>query len=119
MSFNLNPEQLEIVTHSGGPQLVVAGPGSGKTRVIVERIIHLIGQGLKPSEILCLTFSEKAAEEMKERLENVSDISEMQISTYHSFCHDVLRDNVLDSGIGITTSMSVGGTTEITRLARV
>ena len=101
MSFNLNPEQLEIVTHSGGPQLVVAGPGSGKTRVIVERIIHLIGQGLKPSEILCLTFSEKAAEEMKERLEKITDVSDMHISTFHSFCYDVLGDNVLDSGIGI------------------
>ena len=101
MQIQLNPDQEEAVTHSGTPLLVAAGPGSGKTRVIVERIKHLTDTGLKPSEILCLTFSEKAAQEMKERLEKIMDVSEMQISTFHSFCHDVLGDNVLDSGIGI------------------
>ena len=94
MSFNLNEQQLQIVTHSGGPQLVVAVPGSGKTRVIVERIIYLIGQGLKPSEILCLTFSEKAADEMKERLDKITDVSDMHISTFHSFCFEIGRAHV-------------------------
>jgi len=101
LQIQLNKEQQEAVTHSGNPLLVAAGPGSGKTRVIVERILHLVKTGLKPSRILCLTFSEKAALEMKERLEKIMDVSEMQISTFHSFCHDVLGDNVLDSGIGI------------------
>jgi len=100
-AINLNPEQQSAVTYSGSPLLVAAGPGSGKTRVIVERIQHLVKNVLKSSEILCLTFSEKAAQEMKERLEKIMDVSEMQISTFHSFCHDVLGDNVLDSGIGI------------------
>lgn len=101
MAITLNEDQKKAVTHSGSPLLVAAGPGSGKTRVIVERILNMVENGLKPSEILCLTFSEKAANEMKERLEKIMDVSDMQISTFHSFCHDVLRDNVLDSGIGL------------------
>ncbi|HJW20541.1 MAG TPA: ATP-dependent DNA helicase, partial [Candidatus Nitrosotalea sp.] len=101
MSINLNFEQKQAVNHSGSPLLVAAGPGSGKTKVIVERIKHLIEQGLKSSEILCLTFSEKAALEMRERLEKIIPVTDMQISTFHSFCNDVLADNVLDSGIGI------------------
>ena len=105
MGFALNIEQQNAVTHSGCPLLIVAGPGSGKTRVIIERILHLIKLGLKPSEILCLTFSEKAAEEMKQRLEKSIDISEMQISTFHSFAKDVLEDNVLVSGIGMSAGV--------------
>ncbi len=105
MSFALNLEQHKAVTHSGSPLLIVAGPGSGKTRVIVERILYLVSRGLKPSEVLCLTFSEKAAEEMKQRLEKTIDISEMQISTFHSFAKDLLEDNVLVSGIGMSSGV--------------
>ncbi|MGI0015366.1 MAG: ATP-dependent helicase, partial [Nitrososphaera sp.] len=105
MFVSLNAEQMKAVTHEGGPLLVVAGPGSGKTRVIIERVIHLAGKGVKPSEILCLTFSEKAAEEMKHRLEKVMDVSEMDISTFHSFAKDVLEDNVLDSGVGLSSGV--------------
>ena len=57
MGFALNIEQQNAVTHSGCPLLIVAGPGSGKTRVIIERILHLIKLGLKPSEILCQIFN--------------------------------------------------------------
>ena len=65
----LNLEQLAAVQHDTGPQLVVAGAGTGKTQVITRRIAHLIEQGkAKPSEILALTFTEKAAREMQERL---------------------------------------------------
>ncbi|MBT4325881.1 MAG: UvrD-helicase domain-containing protein, partial [Candidatus Nitrosopelagicus sp.] len=63
-----NPEQQTAIEHTGSPLLVTAGPGSGKTRVITERIKFLLKTGLKPSEILCLTFSEKAANELKERI---------------------------------------------------
>ena len=91
--------------HSGSPLLVVAGPGSGKTRVIIERVMHLARSGIKPSEILCLTFSEKAAEEMKHRLEGLIDVTDMEISTFHSFAKDVLEDNVLDSGIGMSSGV--------------
>jgi len=119
LSITLNEDQRLAVTHSGSPLLVAAGPGSGKTRVIVERIIHLLDNGLKPSEILCLTFSEKAAQEMKERLEKITDVSEMQISTFHSFCHDVLGDNVLDSGIGISSGIMTRSSTLVWALKNI
>ena len=105
MSVNLNFEQNQAVTHSGTPLLVIAGPGSGKTRVIIDRVMHLVRSGIKPSEILCLTFSEKAADEMKQRLEKLIDVTEMEISTFHSFAKDALEDNVLDSGIGMSSGV--------------
>lgn len=100
----LNDSQKQAVEHLDSPLLVSAGPGSGKTRVIVERIKFLVENNhAKKSEILCLTFSEKAAQVMSGRLEEIfGDVSEMQISTFHSFCHDILGDNVLETGIGIT-----------------
>ena len=105
MAVSLNAEQRKAVEHKGGPLLVVAGPGSGKTRVIIERVMHLVKTGLKPQEILCLTFSEKAAAEMKQRLEQVIDVTEMDVSTFHSFAKEVLEDNVLDSGIGLSSGV--------------
>ena len=68
--MTLNPEQKAAVEHKNSPLLIVAGPGSGKTFVIIQRILHLIKNGTNPSEILCLTFTKKAAGEMLERLEN-------------------------------------------------
>ena len=68
--IELNSEQKLAVEYTSGPLLVVAGPGSGKTRVIIERILHLVNSGIKPEEILCLTFTKKATEEMSQRLEN-------------------------------------------------
>lgn len=105
MAVSLNEEQRKAVEHEGDPLLVVAGPGSGKTRVIIERVTHLVNKGIKPSEILCLTFSEKAAEEMKQRLERIMDVAEMGISTFHSFAKEVLEDNVLDSGVGVSSGV--------------
>jgi len=107
MSLMGNPAQKSAIEHVGSPLLVTAGPGSGKTRVITERIKFLMKTGLKPSEILCLTFSEKAAGELKERLQDDNeikekiDISEMQISTYHSFCRNFLIDNTDSTGLGM------------------
>ena len=117
--LQLNPDQLNAVEHKDSPLLVAAGPGSGKTRVIVERIIYLLKNGLKPSEILCLTFSEKASQEMKERLEKIIDVTDMQISTFHSFCHDVLGDNVLDSGIGIGSGVMTRSSTLVWALKNI
>lgn len=91
---NLNPEQRRAVEHGEGPLLVIAGPGSGKTRVITQRIICLLENvtGLQPENILALTFTDKAAGEMKTRVGHDLpglDISP-HISTFHSFCYGVL-----------------------------
>ena len=96
--MTLNPSQETAVVECG-IQLVLAGPGSGKTRVITEKILHLVSQGVLPEHILALTFSEKAASEMLERLEGRVDTSHLYVGTFHAFCYELLQDNVLDSGI--------------------
>ncbi len=91
---DLNPEQKEAVLHVDGPILVIAGAGSGKTRVLTYRIAYLIGVlGVNPYEIYAATFTNKAAQEMKERIENLIgiDISQMWIGTFHSLCARILR----------------------------
>ena len=90
----LNPAQLDAVVHGDGPLLVVAGAGSGKTRVLTHRIAHLIGQhGVSPFEILAITFTNKAAGEMRERVaRGVGPVAEkMWVSTFHSACVRILR----------------------------
>ncbi len=93
ISDGLNPAQLDAVTHDGGPLLVVAGAGSGKTRVLTRRIAWLIDQGLSPFEILAITFTNKAANEMKHRVsELVGPVAQkMWVSTFHSACVRILR----------------------------
>ncbi|MCX6818522.1 MAG: UvrD-helicase domain-containing protein [Candidatus Aenigmarchaeota archaeon] len=100
----LNPSQQKAVEEDG-ELLVVAGPGSGKTKVITQKILHLIRSGVNPENILALTFSDKAAGEMAKRLEKEIDTSSLTISTFHSFCLDVLKDNVLDSGISFSSGL--------------
>ncbi len=98
----LNKEQKKAVTHSGGPLLIVAGAGTGKTTVITQRIAYLIDQGkAKPEEILGVTFTDKAAEEMEERVDWLlpAGYMDLWISTFHSFCERILRDHALDIGI--------------------
>jgi len=97
----LNPSQNKAVTGTGF-QLVLAGPGSGKTRVITEKILHLIDQGVQPNQILALTFSEKAAAEMNERIEQKRPHLDLDIHTFHSFCNGMLRENVFASGISVS-----------------
>jgi DNA helicase-2/ATP-dependent DNA helicase PcrA len=90
----LNPVQWEAVTHTEGPLLIVAGAGSGKTRVLTHRIAHLIREhGISPFEILAITFTNKAADEMKQRVSAlVGPVAEkMWVSTFHSACVRILR----------------------------
>ena len=102
--MTLNPSQLRAVTGTG-IQLVLAGPGSGKTRVITEKILYLVDQGVKPDKILALTFSDKAAAEMMERLEKKTNTADLTVSTFHSFALSVLQDNVLDSGLSFSSGI--------------
>ncbi|HAA67340.1 MAG TPA: ATP-dependent DNA helicase PcrA, partial [Acidimicrobiaceae bacterium] len=91
---NLNPAQNDAVIHRGGPMLVVAGAGSGKTRVLTHRIAHLIEQdNVNPFQILAITFTNKAAQEMKDRVAAlVGPVAEnMWVSTFHSACVRMLR----------------------------
>lgn len=93
---DLNPEQRVAVLHGNGPLLILAGAGSGKTRVITCRIVHLIKErGVPPSGILAVTFTNKAADEMKARVERMlrSSVSGMWISTFHSACVRILRSH--------------------------
>ena len=97
----LNKEQLEAVGHGEGPCLIIAGAGTGKTRVVTHRIAHLIERGVNPSRILALTFTDKAATEMEERVDRLVPYgySTVWISTFHSFGDRVLRDNALSIGL--------------------
>ncbi len=91
----LNPDQLDAVVHESGPLLVIAGAGSGKTRVLTHRIAHLIHMGVHPSKILAITFTNKAAAEMRERVGALVGpvVKTMWVSTFHSACVRILRAN--------------------------
>lgn len=92
MSKKLNTAQQKAVCHETGPMLVLAGPGSGKTTVLLCRISRLLERGLaKPQEILALTFSKAAAEEMKSRFENLNGASGVSFGTFHSIFFRILR----------------------------
>ena len=101
----LNDAQREAVTHLHGPMLVVAGPGSGKTRVITTRIAWMIEQGIQPWKILALTFTNKAAGEMRARVEQHYPQGEFRISTFHSFGAWLLRREA--EVLGFTRNFSI------------
>ncbi|MGR3318512.1 MAG: UvrD-helicase domain-containing protein, partial [Candidatus Anammoxibacter sp.] len=91
---NVTDAQKEAITHIHGPLLVIACAGSGKTRVITRRVAYLIEQGINPYSILALTFTNKAANEMKERVHEYCKYSGMWISTFHSMCVRILRVDI-------------------------
>ncbi len=94
---NLNKEQAEAVQTTKGPLLILAGAGSGKTKVLTTRIAHMIRQGVRPRNILAVTFTNKAAKEMKERIGKIlgeDTVKYMWVGTFHGICGRILRENI-------------------------
>ena len=137
----LNKEQLEAVKIINGPELIIAGAGTGKTHTITARVMYMINSGVKPENILLLTFTNKAAKEMKERI--IKEVGEKSVDvtamTFHSFCSmllkkhgsllsklpvwdDILNDrpyeNNLDNKFRILSSPETGDILDIVRKSR-
>ncbi len=112
----LNPDQLDAVVHGDGPLLVVAGAGSGKTRVLTHRIAHLVHEGVPPSKILAITFTNKAAKEMRERVWELVGpvVKAMWVSTFHSACVRILRQH--GEAIGYPRQFSIYDAADANRL---
>ena len=116
---DLNPVQREAVQYPGGPVLVIAGAGSGKTRVLTYRIAHLIRNGVSPFAIIAITFTNKAANEMKQRVAALvgSVAAKMWVSTYHSACVRILRREA--PRLGIRSSFSIYDSGDSERLIKL
>ncbi|WP_104180993.1 DNA helicase PcrA [Arthrobacter sp. B0490] len=113
----LNPQQEEAVKHGGSPLLIVAGAGSGKTRVLSHRIAYLLATGRShPGQILAITFTNKAAAEMRERIEAlIGDVAKrMWISTFHSSCVRILRREA--ASVGLNSNFSIYDSADTLRL---
>ena len=112
----LNPDQADAVVHGEGPLLVVAGAGSGKTRVLTHRIAHLVNEGVSPFEILAITFTNKAADEMKHRVASlVGPVAQkMWVSTFHSACVRILRREA--AHLGFPSSFTIYDQADAVRL---
>ena len=104
----LNPQQRAAVLYTAGPQLVIAGAGSGKTRVLTYKIVHLLNLGVAPWQIMALTFTNKAAREMRDRVEQMvdaSDLGKLWMGTFHSIFARILRFNA--EKIGFKSSYTI------------
>lgn len=109
----LNAQQLEAVTYTDGPQLVIAGAGSGKTRVLTYKIVHLLAHGYEPWRIMALTFTNKAAKEMRERIESIvgaPTASKLWMGTFHSIFSRILRMNA--DRIGFKSNFTIYDTSD-------
>ncbi len=114
----LNPPQKEAVVHQEGPLMIIAGAGSGKTRVLTHRIAHLIHQGVDAFQILALTFTNKAAGEMRERIEKLvgSDARNLWMGTFHSIFARILRFEA--ARLGYDSNFSIYDTDDSKSLLR-
>ena len=104
MTEELNEQQKVAIEQIQGPSMIIAGPGSGKTFVIIEKVLNLVKSGISQGSILCMTFTEKAAGEMKHRLEK-QGVLDAKVNTFHSFAKEILEDNFIESGLGRTTKI--------------
>ncbi|MFT6375691.1 MAG: DNA helicase-2/ATP-dependent DNA helicase PcrA, partial [bacterium] len=114
----LNPEQFKAVTETGGPMLILAGAGSGKTRVLTRRIAQLLHEGVDPKSILAVTFTNKAASEMKERVQELVGEAgkKVWVSTFHSSCCRILRQDI--EHLGYTQRFSIYDDDDQKRIVR-
>ena len=104
----MNPPQAEAVSHVRGPLLILAGAGSGKTRVLAHRVAYLIASGVKPWQIVAVTFTNKAANEMRERIAGLigpENAREATVGTFHSICARILRRD--GERIGLNRSFTI------------
>ncbi len=117
LTAGLNPMQREAVLHTEGPLLLLAGAGSGKTRVLTHRIAYLIEQGVRPYNIMAITFTNKAAKEMKERVEKITPFGkDVWVSTFHSSCVRILRRDI--DRIGYTSQFTIYDSDDSERLIK-
>ena len=115
-SDGLTPSQQSAVDHFEGPLLILAGPGSGKTRVITRRMVRLVERGVDPRQILAVTFTNKAAEEMAERVERLAGGQRVAVSTFHRFCARLLRDHA--EMVGLQANYTILDTTDQKQVVR-
>ena len=112
MAIIPNAGQNECIKTLTGPVMVLAGPGTGKTFTIIQRIKYMLETGIMPDSILCLTYSEAAANEMKARLvKEIGTIaSSVTIHTYHAFCNEIIRQNPMEfellDGVGLVDDIT-------------
>ncbi len=112
---NVTDKQREAITHIEGPLLVVAGAGSGKTRVITRRIGYLMSQGVNPYNILAITFTNKASNEMVDRVKQFSSHKGLWVSTFHKMCSRILRSSI--ERLGYSRDFTIYDTTD--QLSRI
>lgn len=113
---SLTPPQREAVEHRDGPLLILAGPGSGKTRVITHRIARMLAGGVPARQILALTFTNKAADEMRQRVEQLAPGEPVWMSTFHRFCSRLLRGNA--AMVGLEDNFTIYDTSDSRQLLR-